>query len=693
MYSMRAVLSLTAPCLAFLTVAFGCGQVEEISELDSREQTLAASVIGCADGQREGFTNDSAYPNIAGCSGGWTIPGVSLFAPAEAPSCPGLQPQDTRNPACGNAAGDDSSNPSGTGCNVADLCAPGWHVCLDVNDVTHSSPNGCTGVTDSNSPLLLFLSRQSSTGCGACANGTSTAPECHSATCAIGCLQTERVSNDVFGCGNYGSFSNSTACGTLDRFSGNMCGTIGGQGWSCDDPGTADNSGLCETFTIVHSNPSTGGVMCCRDGFSSDSDGDGVLDEDDNCISIPNADQTDSDADGYGDACDSCSDTDHDGVCTPQDNCPTVPNPGQADTNGNGVGDACEAHGPLSANAGPDQTLQCLVSGQTVSVQLNGTGSSAPNGDPLTYTWAEGGSFLAEGSTPSVTLGIAAHVITLTVNDGNGGSASDSVTIDVQADTQPPSITCPAERIVDATGPEGAFVTPEAATVSDACGATVSGPVAGIYPLGTTVVTYTATDVAGHSTSCTTAIHVRDSVGIPPNLTMCNMPRYTSAAQVKACGWATPGEGGLPIATVLLTVDGGVPMSLTPDLSGGFVITWLELDEGHHTVTLTAIDTAGVAASQSMLVTVDRTGPIVRVIAPSPEETQPSMMVDVVSEVTDISPVNVTANWVSTTSVDAGTQTATNTVTFSDSGLHVVLLRAMDAAGNISEQVIQVSIQ
>jgi hypothetical protein len=263
-----------------------------------------AQSTGCSDGQREGFLEAATYPDIAGCGGAWTIPGASLFAPAEAPSCPGLVPVDTRTPACDHGAGDDGTNPSGTGCNVADLCAPGWHVCLDAPDVTTASGGaGCGDATQAGGPLLFFLTRQSSTGCGVCATGDSTEANCTSLTCASGCLQTEAISNDVFGCGNYGS-APSGVCSPLNSFSSNLCSSLASQGWSCDDPSSVDNGGVCELFTVLHADPATGGVLCCRDGSSRDSDGDGVLNEIDNCPGVPNPNQLDSDGDGFGDACD-----------------------------------------------------------------------------------------------------------------------------------------------------------------------------------------------------------------------------------------------------------------------------------------------------------------------------------------------------------------------------------------------------
>lgn len=72
----------------------------------------------------------------------------------------------------------------------------------------------------------------------------------------------------------------------------------------------------------------------------TDTDGDGVPDDDDNCPTVSNASQTDGDDDGVGDACD--DDVDGDGVPNATDNCPTTPNAAQTDTDGDGTGDACD---------------------------------------------------------------------------------------------------------------------------------------------------------------------------------------------------------------------------------------------------------------------------------------------------------------------------------------------------------------
>lgn len=148
------------------------------------------------------------------------------------------------------------------------------------------------------------------------------------------------------------------------------------------------------------------GGGCDRTG-QGDSDGDGIINRDDNCPLVANPDQLDTDDDGVGDACDNCpvtpnpdqadenndgigdacdptsgqgdadgdgipnaedncpnvfnpdqADADGDGVGDVCDNCPNTPNPDQADTNGDGVGDACE--GDLDGDGIPDEIDNCL---------------------------------------------------------------------------------------------------------------------------------------------------------------------------------------------------------------------------------------------------------------------------------------------------------------------------------------------
>lgn len=103
---------------------------------------------------------------------------------------------------------------------------------------------------------------------------------------------------------------------------------------------------------------------------ATDNDGDGIDNGSDNCPDVfnpvrpmDNGAQPDTDKDGEGDACDPCpddktdsctkpdaDDIDGDGVPNGVDNCPDDANPGQADTDKDGKGDACDSCS--SANPG-----------------------------------------------------------------------------------------------------------------------------------------------------------------------------------------------------------------------------------------------------------------------------------------------------------------------------------------------------
>ncbi|HSA29788.1 MAG TPA: right-handed parallel beta-helix repeat-containing protein [Phycisphaerae bacterium] len=87
----------------------------------------------------------------------------------------------------------------------------------------------------------------------------------------------------------------------------------------------------------------------------ADQDGDYAPDWCDNCPTVSNPNQRDTDDDGLGDACD--PDIDGDGTPNASDNCPAVPNPDQKDTDHDGLGDACD-NCPTAYNPGQADTDQ-----------------------------------------------------------------------------------------------------------------------------------------------------------------------------------------------------------------------------------------------------------------------------------------------------------------------------------------------
>jgi hypothetical protein len=100
--------------------------------------------------------------------------------------------------------------------------------------------------------------------------------------------------------------------------------------------------------------------QCPGEDDAADTDGDDAPDCLDNCPADANPQQQDSDDDGYGDAC---------------DNCPEYANPEQTDANSNGVGDACEEpekdYEDCNENGADD--LDDIANGESTDCNDNGT--------------------------------------------------------------------------------------------------------------------------------------------------------------------------------------------------------------------------------------------------------------------------------------------------------------------------------
>ncbi|HKQ07968.1 MAG TPA: HYR domain-containing protein [Blastocatellia bacterium] len=260
------------------------------------------------------------------------------------------------------------------------------------------------------------------------------------------------------------------------------------------------------------------------------------------------------------------------------------------------------------------------------------------------------GSFFPKGTT----------TVTCTLVNNSPGPVSCTFTVTVN-DTQPPTITCPANMsVVGVTCQNVTYTTP---TPTDNCpGATAScSPPSGTcFPVGTTTVTCTAKDTSTNMAMCNFTVTVGGCTGItcPANITQSNDPNqcgavvnYPAPMTSGSCGTATcsPLSGSFfpkgtttvtcsttagPSCPFTVTVNDTQPPSITcpanvtsvsPAVGSGGVVTYptptasdncpgvttactppsgSTFALGTTTVTCTATDTSGNTATCSFSVSV-----------------------------------------------------------------------------------------
>jgi len=188
------------------------------------------TAIGCADGTREAFADPARFPTIAGCAGGWSVPG--------------LLTDQSLAPGCARAAGNDGSNATGVDCTVEDLCADGWHVCRGASELTQM------GVTCQDSGIAS----------GTAGGGAMFFATRQRGTAPTGCsVEATTGSNNLHGCGNFGRVEDPGCAPPLDRQLENT-GCTANPPWSCNDP----TSIMTEAMVATKPGSTRGGVLCCR---------------------------------------------------------------------------------------------------------------------------------------------------------------------------------------------------------------------------------------------------------------------------------------------------------------------------------------------------------------------------------------------------------------------------------------------
>ena len=206
---------------------------------------------------------------------------------------------------------------------------------------------------------------------------------------------------------------------------------------------------------------------------------------------------------------------------------------------------------------------------------------------------------LTSGQTSGTSFPTGTTTVAYTATDASGNTASCSFTVTVN-DNQNPSISCPSNQTVNAaSGTCAANVSYTTPTATDNCpGVTVallSGPASGgSFSVGTTTVSYRATDAAGNIANCSFTVTVTDNQnptisGCPANISVGNDAGQCSAT----VNWTPPtASDNCPGVTIARTAGQDPNTSFALGTTG---------------ITYTAMDAVGNTATCSFNVTVSDT--------------------------------------------------------------------------------------
>jgi hypothetical protein len=215
-------------------------------------------------------------------------------------------------------------------------------------------------------------------------------------------------------------------------------------------------------------------------------------------------------------------------------------------------------------------------------------------------------------SGPLAAYGLGSQTANCSYTDAGGLTASASVTYGI-VDTTKPTLNLPATITEEATSAGGAIATfsVSATDAVDPSPDVVCSPDSGaLFPIGTTTVNCTATDVAGNVRNGSFDVTVQDTTD--PVVTI------STSALLGVKGWyniESSGTGGI-IATV--TASDAVGVASVSCQNSGTTIDGVSasgdtftLGDGDHNVTCTAMDGAGNDRSDAKEFKVDQTLPAI----------------------------------------------------------------------------------
>jgi hypothetical protein len=176
---------------------------------------------------------------------------------------------------------------------------------------------------------------------------------------------------------------------------------------------------------------------------------------------------------------------------------------------------------PPDANAGTNVTVECTGS-STTAAKLDGSGSSDPDGDTITYKWSAAGVTFDNDALqkPTGNFVIGTTTVRLVVTDTEAYADTDYVDVTVE-DTTPPTISCPIDTTVECSSHCGVAKLDLASWIAEATASDVCDPSVAVtndaptcFPEGETTVKFKTADNDGNPDSCTAKVTVVDTT--PP---------------------------------------------------------------------------------------------------------------------------------------------------------------------------------
>src|SRR5690606_10759635 len=193
-----------------------------------------------------------------------------------------------------------------------------------------------------------------------------------------------------------------------------------------------------------------------------------------------------------------------------------------------------DAYGNTSscvANVTIDDSIPATVACQDITVQLDASGNASITTGDIDFGSVDNCAiaYMTLDQTTFNCANVGNNTVTLSVTDIMGNTSSCTALVTVE-DNIAPTITCPSDIILsNDAGQCDTVVTWTAPTGADNCAGfnvTSSHNPGDTFPIGVTTVTYTITDAAGLTNSCSFNVTVNDTenptIACPGNITVSN---------------------------------------------------------------------------------------------------------------------------------------------------------------------------